>query len=68
MKGVCCIMNLNVKILDSSGNLIGERFDISNEDIRKYLSKGFRVIDLASHIEITEESLMATIGVSECII
>lgn len=61
-------MNLNVKILDSSGNLIGERFDISNEDIRKYLSKGFRVIDLASHIEITEESLMATIGVSECII
>ena len=61
-------MNLNVKILDSSGNLIGERFDISNEDIRKYLSKGFRVIDLASHIEITKESLMATIGVSECII
>ena len=61
-------MNLNVKILDSNGNLIGERFDISNEDIRKYLSKGFRVIDLASHIEITEEALMATIGVSECII
>lgn len=58
----------NVKIIDNSGNLIGERFDITSDEVRRYLSKGFHVIDINTHTEITEDILLSMVGVSECVI
>lgn len=58
----------NVKIVDNSGNLIGERFDVTSDEVRRYLSKGFHVIDINTHTEITEDFLLSMVGVSECVI
>jgi hypothetical protein len=58
----------NVKIVDDKGNLIGERFDVTSEEVRKFISKGFHVIDVNNHSEITEEMVMEQVGVSECIL
>ena len=58
----------NVKITDEIGNVIAERFDVTNEEVRKYLSKGFRVIDINTHKEITESVIMEQVGISECVI
>lgn len=58
----------NVKIVDNSGNLIGERFDVTSDEVRRYLSKGFHVIDINTHTEITEDMLLSMVGVSECVI
>lgn len=58
----------NVKIVDSAGNLIGERFDVTTEEVRKYIAKGFKVIDINTHTEISEEMLMSQIAISECCI
>lgn len=58
----------NVKIVDNIGNLIGERFDASPEEIIKYIRKGFKVIDINNHKEILIEDVIPQVGVSECAI
>lgn len=62
-------MTYSIKIYDSNKtSLIGELPNADTTTIIKYLDKGFIVTDFITDEEITKESLINTIGVSECII
>lgn len=53
-----------VEIKDSRGNHIGE-LNASNDEILKYLNKGYMVINKSTSEEMTKEDVMDTIGCSD---
>ena len=57
-----------IDILDRQGKKFGELPTATQEDIRKFINKGFTVIDKSTGIPFTEDNLSSMIGVSECII
>ena len=58
-------MVYSIKIIDTNGSPIGERMNASSEDVLKFIHKGFRIIDMHTETEITEDMVVSTLGVSD---
>lgn len=62
-------MKYSIKIQDSKGNPVGEKFDLEPSDVLKFIhKKGFTVIDMMTNEPLTEDIVNQNIGVSEGII
>ena len=57
-----------IDILDKQNKKIGELMTANMSEILQLINKGFTIVDKATNQQITENMLLATVGVSECII
>lgn len=57
-----------IRITDSNNKLIGQMMKASAEEVRKFISKGFTVINIYTDQIMDESSLNETIGVSDGLI
>jgi hypothetical protein len=59
----------SIIILDSQGKKFGELMAATQTEILQFINKGFTVIDRSTNQQITQESVVESIGVSDgCII
>ena len=58
----------SLQILDRINDPIGELMTATPNEILKYINKGFKVIEKSSGIQITEDMVNSTIGVSDGLI
>jgi hypothetical protein len=58
-------MTYSIKIYDNQGSVIGELPTATPQDIMKYISKGFVVIDINTNKELTINDVSETVGVSD---
>lgn len=61
-------MEYSIKITDKDNDLIGSLPTATEDQIRKFLKKGYTIINAETGNHITEEDLNKTVGVSECVI
>lgn len=61
-------MTYSIIILDIHGKKVGELMTATSDEVIKFINKGFIVIDLASHVSLTEQDVMSTVGVSDGVI
>lgn len=58
-----------IKILDKNKNPIGELMTATTDEMMQYIKKGLVVVDTCTGEEVTEASLLNTIGCSDdCVI
>ena len=57
-----------IRILDQCHKQIGELLVASISDVRKYIAKGFIVVDITTGMELTDEQMLAQVGVSDGVI
>ena len=58
----------SITILDQSGKKIGELMTATPTEILQSINKGFTVVDRATGMNISAESMTSTIGVSDGLI
>ena len=58
-------MGYQIKIKDSSDNIIGEMMSADNSDILKFINKGMKVIDVQTNKEFVKEELIQECGISD---
>lgn len=58
-------MSYSIQIFDTKNNKIGELMKASASDVLKFLSKGLKVIDKSTGVELTEDIINQSIGVSD---
>lgn len=58
----------SINIIDKQGKLVGELPTATPMQILSFINKGFDVIDKATGMQIPEEVLTSTIGVSDGVI
>lgn len=58
----------SITILDQSGKKIGELMTATPTEILQFINKGFTVVDRATGMNISAESMTSTIGVSDGLI
>ena len=58
-------MGYQIKITDSSNQMIGEMMTADKSDILKFLNKGLKVIDVQTNKEFNKEEMIMECGISD---
>lgn len=60
---------MNITVYDrASGQVIAALMTATSSEILKFIQKGFKVVDNCTKEELTESSVSAMVGISECVI
>ena len=57
-----------LQIFDKNNDQIGELMTATPNDVLKYINKGFKVIEKSSGMQLTEDMVTSTMGVSDGLI
>lgn len=58
-------MGYQIKITDSSNQMIGEMMTADKSDILKFLNKGMKVFDVQTNKEFNKEEIIMECGISD---
>lgn len=58
-------MGYQIKITDSSNQMIGEMMTADKSDILKFLNKGMKVIDVQTNKEFNKDEIIMECGISD---
>lgn len=58
-------MGYQIKITDSSNQMIGEMMTADKSDILKFLNKGLKVIDVQTNKEFNKDEIIMECGISD---